>query len=245
MKNKINLWVIAFIIIIGAVIGYVSMGVITRIQKVGPVADSTNVTPKDSLENDTVHTIAIETDTTVVKEDDRQMPVTTPKKEFKKEEPILTPEELEANRIAKAEATAKRKADAEAKRLADAEAVAKKKADAEAKKQAEAEAAAKKKADAEAKKQAEAVVAARKKIEALQALKKECSQYVTSGRNYSKIPYSCKVAVNGKKTTDYQNFKMGVNYGAYTNVVVTSILTDSKGQIIQINVSAKESEYKD
>ncbi len=73
------------------------------------------------------------------------------------------------------------------------------------------------------------------------ALKSEIQSIVAAGKPSSKVPESCTVIVNGN-TTDYQSFRMGVNYNSYTNVRVTSIKTDpSTGKVIQINVSASES----
>ena len=62
---------------------------------------------------------------------------------------------------------------------------------------------------------------------------------VASGRTNSKIPEGCTVVVNGHDT-DYQSFRMGVNYKAYTNVRVTDVKVDAKGVITRIYVIATE-----
>ena len=105
---------------------------------------------------------------------------------------------------------------------------------AEQKKREAAEAAEKKKREAEA-------IAEQKKNE----LKAEVQKIVASGRKSAKVPDGCTIVVNGRNTTDYQAFRMGVNYKAYSNVVVKSVNTDTKGNITRIAVSATESKDAD
>ena len=62
---------------------------------------------------------------------------------------------------------------------------------------------------------------------------------VASGSKNSKIPEGCAIVVNGHET-DYQSFRMGVNYKAYSNVRVTDVKVDAKGVITRINVTATE-----
>ena len=101
---------------------------------------------------------------------------------------------------------------------------------AEQKKREAAEAAEQKKREAEA-------IAQQKKNE----LRAEVQKIVASGRKSSKVSDGCTIVVNGRNTTDYQAFRMGVNYKAYSNVTVNSVSTDSKGNITRIAVSATES----
>ena len=109
----------------------------------------------------------------------------------------------------------------------------KKKTEAETKVKAEA------KAKAEAEKKAEAE--AKRKSEIKQALIQECSPYITQGKKYSKIPAKCRIVINGKDyNMDYQNFIIGVGNGAYSDVKVTSIETDPKGNLSRIEVTAQE-----
>ena len=105
---------------------------------------------------------------------------------------------------------------------------------AEQKKREAAEAAEKKRKEAEA-------IAEQKKNE----LKAEVQKIVASGRKSAKVPDGCTIVVNGRNTTDYQAFRMGVNYKAYSNVVVKSVNTDTKGNITRIAVSATESKDAD
>ena len=105
---------------------------------------------------------------------------------------------------------------------------------AEQKKREAAEAAEKKRKEAE-------TIAEQKKNE----LKAEVQKIVASGRKSAKVPDGCTIVVNGRNTTDYQAFRMGVNYKAYSNVVVKSVNTDTKGNITRIAVSATESKDAD
>ena len=63
---------------------------------------------------------------------------------------------------------------------------------------------------------------------------------VSAGQKSSKIPDGCTIVVNGKDNMDYQNFRMGVNYKTYTNVRVTDVKADAKGNITKISVTATE-----
>jgi len=71
--------------------------------------------------------------------------------------------------------------------------------------------------------------------------KEELQPIVASGQKSSKVPDGCSVVVNGHNTTDYQAFRMGVNYKAYTNVKVTSVSSDANGKVTKITVTAIES----
>lgn len=71
--------------------------------------------------------------------------------------------------------------------------------------------------------------------------KEELQPIVASGQKSSKVPDGCSVVVNGHNTTDYQAFRMGVNYKAYTNVKVTSVSSDANGKVTKITVTATES----
>lgn len=90
---------------------------------------------------------------------------------------------------------------------------------------------------AEQKKREAEAIAQQKKNE----LRAEVQKIVASGRKSSKVSDGCTIVVNGRNTTDYQAFRMGVNYKAYSNVTVNSVSTDSKGNITRIAVSATES----
>lgn len=144
-------------------------------------------------------------------------------------------EQLRIERERKAEEARQKKAEENRRK---AELAEKKKREAveaaEKKKREAAEAAEKKRKEAEA-------IAEQKKNE----LKAEVQKIVASGRKSAKVPDGCTIVVNGRNTTDYQAFRMGVNYKAYSNVVVKSVNTDTKGNITRIAVSATESKDAD
>ncbi len=67
--------------------------------------------------------------------------------------------------------------------------------------------------------------------------KEEAQAIVASGQKSSKVPDDCTIIVNGS-STDYQAFRQGVNYKAYTNVKVKSVEYDTHGKATSITVSA-------
>ncbi len=72
-------------------------------------------------------------------------------------------------------------------------------------------------------------------------LKNEVQKIVASGQKSVKVPDGCAIVVNGRNTTDYQAFRMGVNYKSYSNVIVNSVTTDLNGNVTSIAVTATES----
>lgn len=101
---------------------------------------------------------------------------------------------------------------------------------------------------AEKQRQAAAAEAERKKAEAERKkaeLKKEVQGIVAAGKKSSKVPDGCTVVINGRNNTDYQAFRMGVNYKAYSNVKVTAVTTDAKGVVTRVAVTATESKDAD
>lgn len=101
--------------------------------------------------------------------------------------------------------------------------------------------AAKAKAEEDAKKAEDARLAAEARTAKLrQDEDNAIKQAVIAGKSHSKVQGSCKVVVNKKSTMDYQNFKMGVNYNAFTNVKDVTITRDGQGKVTQINVTATE-----
>lgn len=144
-------------------------------------------------------------------------------------------EQLRIERERKAEEARQKKAEENRRKAELAEQKKREAAEAAEKKKREAaEAAEKKRKEAEA-------IAEQKKNE----LKAEVQKIVASGRKSAKVPDGCTIVVNGRNTTDYQAFRMGVNYKAYSNVVVKSVNTDTKGNITRIAVSATESKDAD
>ena len=75
--------------------------------------------------------------------------------------------------------------------------------------------------------------------------KEEVQKIVSSGQKNSKITDGCTIVVNGRNTTDYQAFRQGVNYRAYTNVRVTEVITDPSGKVTRVKVTATESKDAD
>ena len=144
-------------------------------------------------------------------------------------------EQLRIERERKAEEARQKKAEENRRKAELAEQKKREAAEAaEQKKREAAEAAEKKRKEAEA-------IAEQKKNE----LKAEVQKIVASGRKSAKVPDGCTIVVNGRNTKDYQDFRMGVNYNAYSNVVVKSVNTDTKGNITRIAVSATESKDAD
>lgn len=95
-----------------------------------------------------------------------------------------------------------------------------------------------KKAELAEQKRREAEIEAEKKKN---ELKIEVQRIVSSGQKSSKVSDDCSIVVNGRNTTDYQAFRQGVNYRAYTNVRVADVSTDASGKITRIKVTATES----
>ena len=68
----------------------------------------------------------------------------------------------------------------------------------------------------------------------------EVQSVVVSGNVSSKVPDGCTIVMNGKSTTNYQNFRNGVKLGAYSNISVTKVEGNATAATkVYVNVKEK------
>lgn len=272
MKKKTNVWVILAILIIGVPVGYVVMGVLDRsAEKDLPVVkeDSIKVQQRAAAEKNLSAADSIGVPAQV--EPEAEQP--TEGSDDKSDSPVPVPQKPDLNmksrQVAvpaqpKTEEQLREEAErAERKRLQQEEQARIKKEKEEERRKEQARVAEEKrqqKAEADrrnaelaAQKQREAAEAAEKQRQAAAAeaerkkakLKKEVQGIVAAGKKSSKVPDGCTVVINGRNNKDYQDFRMGVNYNAYSNVKVTAVTTDAKGVVTRVAVTATESKDAD
>lgn len=263
-NRKLNWWVIAAVLIVGIPIGFVVMGVI---DKTGNHSSIEQAMTEDVVA-EVIETVATEELTTPEPateieeqkpaEEAAPQPVPEPvveKQAVEKPKPVeLTPEQKEAMARQEAERkAAEEKARQEAEQLAAAKRkAAEEKAEA-AKKAAEekaeaakkaAEEKARKAAEEKARKEAEQLAAAKQKAaEDHDRLLTEVRQVVTAGKSSSKVPDGCVVVVNGKSSTNYQDFRNGVKLGSYSGIKVTEI--EGENPVSKIYITAKVNSAED
>lgn len=272
MKKKTNIWVVLAILIIGVPVGYVIMGILNRpAEKDLPVVkeDSIKVQQRAAAEKNLSAADSIGVPAQV--EPEAEQP--TEGSDDKSDSPVPVPQKPDLNmksrQVAvpaqpKTEEQLREEAErAERKRLQQEEQARIKKEKEEERRKEQARVAEEKrqqKAEADrrnaelaAQKQREAAEAAEKQRQAAAAeaerkkakLKKEVQGIVAAGKKSSKVPDGCTVVINGRNNKDYQDFRMGVNYNAYSNVKVTAVTTDAKGVVTRVAVTATESKDAD
>lgn len=272
MKKKTNIWVILAILIIGVPVGYVIMGILNRpADKDLPVVEEDSLVARHEVASEAVRPTADSIGTQEQAKPEAEQP--TEGSDDKSDSPVPVPQKpdihMKSRQVAvpaqpKTEEQLREEAErAEQKRLQQEEQARIKKEKeeerrkeqariAEEKRQQKAEAD-RRNAELAAQKQREAAEAAEKQRQAAAAeaerkkadLKKEVQGIVAAGKKSSKVPDGCTVVINGRNNTDYQAFRMGVNYKAYSNVKVTAVTTDAKGVVTRVAVTATESKDAD
>lgn len=272
MKKKTNIWVILAILIIGVPVGYVIMGILNRpADKDLPVVEEGSLVARHEVASEEVRPTADSIGTQEQAKPEAEQP--TEGSDDKSDSPVPVPQKpdihMKSRQVAvpaqpKTEEQLREEAErAEQKRLQQEEQARIKKEKeeerrkeqariAEEKRQQKAEAD-RRNAELAAQKQREAAEAAEKQRQAAAAeaerkkadLKKEVQGIVAAGKKSSKVPDGCTVVINGRNNTDYQAFRMGVNYKAYSNVKVTAVTTDAKGVVTRVAVTATESKDAD
>lgn len=272
MKKKTNIWVILAILIIGVPVGYVIMGILNRsADKDFPVVEEDSLVARHEVAAEEVRPTADSIGTQEQAKPEAEQP--TEGSDDKSDSPVPVPQKPDLNmksrQVAvpaqpKTEEQLREEAErAERKRLQQEEQARIKKEKeeerrkeqariAEEKRQQKAEAD-RRNAELAAQKQREAAEAAAKQRQAAAAeaerkkaeLKKEVQGIVAAGKKSSKVPDGCTVVINGRNNKDYQDFRMGVNCNAYSNVKVTAVTTDAKGVVTRVAVTATESKDAD
>ncbi|MDE6304643.1 MAG: hypothetical protein K2M01_07455 [Paramuribaculum sp.] len=257
-RKKLNWWAIAAVIILGVPVGFVVMGIIDKSKSHESVEEPVLAEVVNDMPEPVV------APEPVVPELEEQQPVEVetlpqPAPEPKVEKPVvkpveLTPEQKEerARREAERRALAEQKAE-ELKARKEAEKAERERINAEKAKKAEEERIRKEAEKAErerikaeeARKAEEAKKAeeARKKKQAYDQLLSEVKSVVASGKFSPKVPEGCVVVINGKNTTNYQDFRNGVKLGSYSGINVSKI--EGEGTVTKIYVTAKVNSAED
>lgn len=256
-KKKLNWWVVSAVLVLGIPVGFVITGIIDKTKSHVPkqevLAEEVNADTSESIvqetEADSWQETVVEEEITTEPETSQPAPETAVVTPVKKPAE-LTPEQKEemARKEAERKALAQQKAEEAALKKEEAarkkEEARLKAAEEQARKETERQAAVQLKA-AEAQKAAEAKKAEeeRKKQAAYDQLLSEVNKIVAAGNASSKVSDGCVVVVNGKNTTNYQDFRNGVKLGSYSGIKVSKI--EGSGSVSKIYVAAKVNAAED
>lgn len=234
MKKKTNIWVILAILIIGVPVGYVIMGILNRpADKDFPVVEEDSLVARHEVAAEEVRPTADSIGTQEQAKPEAEQP--TEGSDDKSDSPVPVPQKPDMHMKSRQVAVpAQPKTEEQLREEAEAD---RRNAELAAQKPREATEA------AEKQRPAAAAEAERKKAEA--KLKKEVQGIVAAGKKSSKVPDECTVVIKGVKKTDYQDFRVGVNFKTYSNVKVTDFTTDAKGVVTHVTVTVKVTESKD